>query len=174
MNRKRMRGVYVVEFAIIGLLLFTLLFGVLEMGRLFFTVNALDEVVRRGARLAAVCDIRDPVILHRAIFNEAGDDSPSRLIATLEIVPHLRLAYLDESGSAMSNVIDGNFGFIRYVQVRVEDFTFDLLIPGFRGEFTLPTFRSTFPRESLGRHAEEATPYDQPSTINPSVGVTPC
>ena len=32
-DRRRMGGVYVVEFAIIGLLLFTLLFGVLEMGR---------------------------------------------------------------------------------------------------------------------------------------------
>lgn len=48
MSRKRMRGVYVVEFAIIGLLLFTLLFGVLEMGRLYFTVGTLNEVVRRG------------------------------------------------------------------------------------------------------------------------------
>ena len=43
MNRKHMRGVYTVEFAVIGLMVFTLLFGVLEMGRLYFTVNALDE-----------------------------------------------------------------------------------------------------------------------------------
>lgn len=50
MNRKHMRGVYVVEFAFIGLLVFVLLFGVLEMGRLYFTVNALDESARRGAR----------------------------------------------------------------------------------------------------------------------------
>lgn len=58
MNRKYMRGTYTVEFAIVGLLVFTLLFGVVEMGRLYFTVNALDEAVRRGTRLAAVCDIK--------------------------------------------------------------------------------------------------------------------
>ena len=40
MNRKHMRGIYTVEFAFVGLLVFTLLFGVLEMGRLYFTVNA--------------------------------------------------------------------------------------------------------------------------------------
>ena len=57
MNRKHMRGTYTVEFAVIGLLVFTLLFGVLEMGRLYFTVNALDEAVRRGTRLAAVCNL---------------------------------------------------------------------------------------------------------------------
>ncbi len=50
MNNKHMRGTYVVEFAFVGLLVFTLLFGVLEMGRLYFTVNALDEAARRGAR----------------------------------------------------------------------------------------------------------------------------
>jgi hypothetical protein len=37
----------------------------------------------------------------------------------------------------------------------VQDFPFELLIPGFGGVFTLPAFRSTIPRESLGRHAEE-------------------
>ena len=164
MNRKRMRGVYVVEFAIIGLLLFTLLFGVLEMGRLYFTVGALNEVVRRGARLAAVCDISDPVVLHRAIFNEWDDSGVSSLIGNLEPA-HLGLTYLDENGGVVASPSDGGAGFssIRYVQLSINDpdplstkkkFTFNLLIPGFGGVFTLPAFRATLPRESLGRHGE--------------------
>lgn len=156
-NRQRMRGVYVVEFAIIGLLLFVLLFGVLEMGRLYFTVNGLDEVVRRGARLAAVCDIQDPVILRRAIFNAATDSGASSLIGSLETAD-LTLVYLDENGVAVPSPGDlvgaNGFSAIRYVQLRVDNFPIDLLIPGFRGVFTLPAFRSTIPRESLGRHAE--------------------
>lgn len=169
MNKKRMRGVYVVEFAIIGLLLFTLLFGVLEMGRLYFTVNALDEVVRRGARLAAVCDIRDTEILRKAIF-DADDDSASDLIANLASA-HLTLSYLDENGALVANPgPDDDFGSIRYVQLSVNDpgipdsdkFKFNLLIPGFGGEFPLPTFRSTLPRESLGRHAEDVAPEITP------------
>jgi len=158
MNRQRMRGVYVVEFAIIGLLLFTLLFGVLEMGRLYFTVNALDEVVRRGARLAAVCDIQDPVILRRAIFNAATESGASSLLGSLETAD-LTLVYLDVNGAPVANPNDlvgaSGYSAIRYVQLQVQDFPFELLIPGFGGVFTLPTFRSTIPRESLGRHAEE-------------------
>lgn len=168
-NRRRMGGVYVVEFAIIGLLLFTLLFGVLEMGRLYFTVSALDEVVRRGARLAAVCDPSNPVevekILRRAIFNNIDDAGSSALIGSLE-TGHLTLDYLDENGVKVINPGDTGFSSIRYVRLSVNDplnpdkFTFNLLIPGFAGVFTLPTFRSTIPRESLGRHAEgtEITP----------------
>jgi hypothetical protein len=157
MNIKRMRGVYVVEFAIIGLLLFTLLFGVLEMGRLYFTVNALNETVRRGARLAAVCDISDPIILRRAIFNAATDSGASSLINSLETAD-LSLTYLDVNGAVVAspNDLTGPNGFraIRYVQLGVANFSFNLLIPGFGGVFTLPAFRSTMPRESLGRHAE--------------------
>ncbi|MEO4046567.1 TadE/TadG family type IV pilus assembly protein [Pseudomonas sp. CAU 1711] len=166
MNR-RMRGIYVVEFAIIGLLLFILLFGVIEMGRLYFTVNTLSETVRRGARLAAVCDISDPVILRRAIFNAASDSGGSDLIANLETAD-LSLIYLDGNGAVVPAPGDttGPNGFraIRYVQLRVDNFAFDLLIPVLGTQLTLPSFRATLPRESLGRHAEEG--------ITPEI--TPC
>ncbi|WP_439862117.1 TadE/TadG family type IV pilus assembly protein [Pseudomonas sp. MBLB4136] len=152
MNKKRMQGVYVVEFAIIGLLLFTLLFGVLEMGRLLFTVNALDEVVRRGARLAAVCAIGDQTtVKQRAIFNDAGDSSASPLIASLQ-TSDLSLTYLDENGAVVANPGDpANLSSIRFVQLSVEDFPFTLLIPPpLGGAITLPVFRAILPRESLG------------------------
>jgi Flp pilus assembly protein TadG len=155
---KRERGIYVVEFAIIGVLLFVLLFGVIEMGRLYFTVNTLNETVRRGARLAAVCDISDPIVLRRAIFNAADDGGSSNLIMNLDTAD-LTLIYLDANGAQVlsPNDTNGNDGFraIRYVQLRVDNFTFDLLIPVFGGQITLPSFRATLPRESLGRHAEE-------------------
>lgn len=156
MNAKRMRGVYVVEFAIIGMLLFVLLFGVLEMGRLYFTVNGLDEVVRRGARLAAVCDIRDARILRRAMFNDINNSGASSLIGYLDAAD-LSLVYLDENGTVVASPDDlinaSGFRAIRYVQLRVDNFPYQLLIPGF-GALPLPSFRSTIPRESLGRHAE--------------------
>ncbi|VVO17577.1 TadE/TadG family type IV pilus assembly protein [Pseudomonas fluorescens] len=157
MNIKRMRGVYVVEFAIVGLLFFVLLFGVLEMGRLYFTVNALNETVRRGARLAAVCDISEPRILQRAIFNAADESGASSLINNLKTAD-LSLIYLDENGAVVASPNDpvGANGFraVRYVRLSVANFNFNLLIPGFGGVFTLPAFSSTLPRESLGRHAE--------------------
>jgi Flp pilus assembly protein TadG len=151
MNRKRMHGVYVVEFAIIGVLLFTLLFGVLEMGRLFFTVGTLNEVVRRGARLAAVCTISDPVVLRRAIFNAANDGGASGLIGNLTTA-NLSLTYLDEDGGVVNSPNDpANLSSIRFVQLSIVNFPFTLLIPApLGGDITLPVFRATLPRESLG------------------------
>ena len=163
MNRKHMRGTYIVEFSFIGLLVFTLLFGVVEMGRLYFTVNALDEAVRRGTRLAAVCNISDPVVLRRAIFNAAGDAGTSQLIGNLATT-NLTLSYLDVDGAVVANPADtsGANGFraIRYVQLSLQNFVFNLFIPGFGVPITLPTFRATLPRESLGRHSDsgEITP----------------
>jgi hypothetical protein len=163
MNRKHMRGVYVVEFAVVGLLMFTLLFGVVEMGRLYFTVNALDEAVRRGTRLAAVCNISDPVVLRRAIFNAADDAGNSQLIGNLA-TSHLTLSYLDANGAQVANPSDtsgvNGFRAIRYVRLSLQNFVFNLFIPGFGVPITLPTFRATLPRESLGRHSDsgEITP----------------
>lgn len=141
MNRKRMGGVYIVEFAITALVLFTLLFGALEMGRLYFTVNVLSESVRRGARLAAVCNIQDPIILRRAMFNTAGNTGPSSLIASLTSA-NLNLIYLDANGAVVSSPNDlvgaSGFAAIRYVQLQVTNFSFNLLIPGFRGSSSCP------------------------------------
>ncbi|QEY64027.1 pilus assembly protein [Metapseudomonas lalkuanensis] len=167
MKARRMRGTYTVEFAITGLVLFVVLFGMLEMGRLFFTINALNETVRRGARLAAVCDISDPVVLRRAIFNAATDSGASSLINQLDTAD-LSLVYLDEGGATVASPGDTasatGFRAIRYVELRLQNFTFNFLIPGFGGSFTLPVFRSTMPRESLGRHAE----------VGVAPGITPC
>ncbi|MNG05218.1 TadE-like protein [compost metagenome] len=163
MNRKHMRGTYVVEFAIVGLLVFTVLFGVVEMGRLYITVNALDEAVRRGTRLAAVCNISDPVVLRRAIFNAAGDAGNSQLIGDLATTK-LTLTYLDVNGALVANPADtvsaNGFRAIRYVRLSLQNFVFNLFIPGFGVPITLPTFRATLPRESLGRHSDsgEITP----------------
>ncbi|MCQ4299418.1 pilus assembly protein [Pseudomonas songnenensis] len=157
MSRVRQHGAYTVEFAIVGLLFFVLLFGVLEMGRLLFTVNALNESARRGARLAAVCNIQDPRILRRAIFNDADQSGTSPLIGNLE-TSHLRLVYLNQDGAQVASPADTNgvtgYRAIRYVQLRIEGFPFELLIPTLQLVITLPTFQSTLPRESLGRHPE--------------------
>ena len=163
MNHKCMRGTYIVEFSFVGLLVFVLLFGVLEMGRLYFTANALDEAARRGARLAAVCNISDPVVLRRAIFNAATDAGTSQLISSLATT-NLALTYLDVNGAVVANPGDlvsaTGFRAIRYVQLSLQGFVFNLFIPGLGVPITLPAFKATLPRESLGRHSDsgEITP----------------
>lgn len=55
-SRPRSRGAAAVEFALVSLVFFTMLFGMMEMGRLMFYWNTAAEVTRLGARMAVVCD----------------------------------------------------------------------------------------------------------------------
>lgn len=54
-NRKQ-SGVAAVEFALVAMLFFVLLFGIIEMGRLLYVWNTVQEVTRRAAREAVVTD----------------------------------------------------------------------------------------------------------------------
>lgn len=60
---RNQKGLAVVEFAIVGSLVFLVLFAVMEVGRLIYTWSVLNEVSRQAARLATVCspDERDNV-----------------------------------------------------------------------------------------------------------------
>jgi len=53
------RGSVAVEFGLIAPIFFLLLFGIIDFGRAFYTVNNLATATREGARIAAVLD--DPV-----------------------------------------------------------------------------------------------------------------
>ena len=68
-TRHAQRGAAAVEFAIIAMLLFTVLFGIIEFGRLFYVINTVQEVTRRAAREAVV----------RWVDN--SDTSPAKVIA---------------------------------------------------------------------------------------------
>lgn len=49
-NRRRERGATLVEFAVVAPLLFLLLFGIIEFGRVVATFNAVNTAAREGAR----------------------------------------------------------------------------------------------------------------------------
>jgi Flp pilus assembly protein TadG len=49
-------GSVTVEFALVSVVFFTMLFGMMEMSRLMFYWNTAAEVTRLGARMAVVCD----------------------------------------------------------------------------------------------------------------------
>jgi len=53
--RKSQRGAAAVEFALVAIVFFMLLIGIVEMGRVLFTWNAAAEATRYGARVAVVC-----------------------------------------------------------------------------------------------------------------------
>jgi hypothetical protein len=154
-NRKpagKQRGTTVVEFAIAGTVFFMILFAAIEMARMMFARSVLEEGVRRGARLAAVCPLAEAeTIKGRAAFTAGGDP----------LLPgfgpaNLQLQYLNAAGAALGDPA-GNFNNIRYVRVTVQNYTMPLLIPFMSVIFQPNGMSSTLPRESLGVAAEGFT-----------------
>ena len=128
-----------VEFSIIGVLLFILLFGVLEFGRLLSTFVALGEATRRAARLATVCTINNAAITSTGQFANL----PGFTAANLQI------QYLDSSGAVLGSPA-GSYSSIQYVRVQVTGYSIPLSIPLINPTVTAPSFAVTLPRESLG------------------------
>lgn len=138
------RGIYAVEFAIVGSIFFLFLFAVLEIARLFFTWNVLAEVTRRTARLAVVCDLDQTNVnaytdmINAALFNN------NPLITNLA-ASNIKVEYLGITGLAVTN-----FSRIRYIRANIVNYQHQLLIPGLSLTLNSPTFSTTLPRESLG------------------------
>lgn len=147
-SRRSQQGTALVEFAIVGALALTLLFGVLEIARAVFVANALAEATRRGARMAVVCPVNDPAIAQVATFNVSGGGDTSPIVNNLDVSDFV-LQYLDRNGTVLEDPV-GSFALIRYIQLRVVGFEHTLLIPFLNYTLTMPEFATTLPRESLG------------------------
>ncbi|MBM0106076.1 pilus assembly protein [Steroidobacter sp. S1-65] len=144
--RNHERGITTVEFAIVGAVLFIVLFAVIEFGRALFVANALVEGTRRGARVAAICPVGDSRPAQVAIF--ADGDGVSDIAPDLTTA-NVLVSYLDQSGATLADP-GANYSSIRYVQVSIVDYTQQLLIPFAMPSFLMPPFSATLPIESLG------------------------
>lgn len=142
MTLRANRGVTTVEFALVGALFLTVVFGVIEFGRALFVMNALTESTRRGARLAAVCPVGDPAPANAAVFN-GGPMVPGLSSSNVQV------QYLDVNGAPIASP-SANFSTIRYVSVSIIGFSQPLLIPGLSLSVPMTGFTATLPRESLG------------------------
>jgi Flp pilus assembly protein TadG len=134
------RGVAAVEFALISSLLFTLLFGVMEMGRLLWTWNAAVEATRLGARLSVVCDIGDADIKARMITRLPA------LAAT-----NISITYLNPP-AAPNTCTAAN---CKAVRVALSGYTHDTIIPFMPLSLTLPAFGTTLRKEFMNSTANE-------------------
>jgi len=133
--KAREKGITTVEFAIVATVLFTMLFGVIEFGRLMYSFAVLAEGTRRAARLATVCPLNDAGIAATANFGTLPGFSSS----------NVQLSYLDSGGSPT-----GTYSNIAYVRVQITGYSIPLSIPFINPTVTSPAFAVTLPRESLG------------------------
>ncbi len=146
--RQRQSGIAIVEFAIVGAMTFVVLIGVIEVGRVFFVLNALEEATRRGARVAAVCEVNDPAIADITVFSSALSPGNSTLVGGLTS-GNVVVEYLTSTGAAIADPM-ADYGDIAFVRVRIVNYQHQLLIPIVARTFTVPPFATTLPRESLG------------------------
>ena len=144
---QRQRGVYTVEFAVVGVVFFMVLFGVIEIARALFVWNTITEATRRGARVAAVCPPNHGAIAEIAVLNNPGGGSASSVINGLT-TGNVTVEYLDADGAA------GAIGAeIAYVRVTITGYQHNLIIPFLPASattLTVPPFSTTVPAESLG------------------------
>ncbi len=158
------RGVAAVEFAIIAMLLFIVLFGILEFGRLFYVFNSVQEVARRAAREAVVRWAVDDTAETDEIKRLALFGSTSSLPAGAEITAsRISIDYLNTiTGSNISSPPDSasaniteclakSTKCINYVRVTITGATYAPMV-GLFPYLRVPIPASTviMPAESMG------------------------
>jgi len=148
--KQRQRGLASVEFAIAGLATIIIIFAAIELARLMFTVNALTEASRRGARVASVCLVSDTAEISRlTIFNDSGTGTQSPILRNLT-TDNVRIEYLNQDGAVLNDISGNNYLNIWYVRVRIANYQHNFIFPGLDLTLTLPEYPTTVPRESLG------------------------
>jgi Flp pilus assembly protein TadG len=133
-SRKRQAGSTAVELAIVSIFFFTILLGIVEMGRMLYYWNSAAEATRLGARLAVVCDLNDADIKSRMIGMW-----PELTNATIQI------DYLDPPNAVNSCTVDT----CKRVSVKIVSFNERPLIPFLDITLAVPAFATTLPRESM-------------------------
>ena len=154
------RGVAAVEFAIISLLFFTILFAILEFGRMLYVYNTMQEVTRRGARTAVVRWI-DQVPAVRSIALFGGASLPAGAEVTQA---NINITYLTKTGAEVDPApIDPSDNFsacgdatraascIYSVRVSIDGVTYNPMVSWFSFlNIGLPTSVVTMHAESMG------------------------
>lgn len=162
---KTQRGAAMVEFAIIALLFFMILFAIIEFGRVFFTYNTLVEATRRGARIAAVCPVSQQGITQvkeGVLFTASNGLSSPTAKGFLGLqVQDVTVSYLNSNmgtppvasdTSPIGSITDAKYDSIAFVRVEIApSFQHTLVIPVIGSRFSVPAIQTTLPSESLGR-----------------------
>ena len=161
-------GAAAVEFALIIFILFTLLFGIIELGRLFYIWNTVQEVTRNAARLAVVSwpvtATEINVIKNQALFGGSALPAGAEVNNTKLSIEYYR-NYSDAvannnsvtlSGTATENMnacLTSEDLCVRFVKVMISGVQYVPMIGLFQGtQFgpnILPDLRITVPGSSV-------------------------
>ncbi|MGF6606654.1 Flp pilus assembly protein TadG [Paraburkholderia sp. WSM4175] len=131
---RRQKGVAALEFALVATVFFTLLIGVMEMGRVLFYWNTAAEATRLGARVAVVCDINSGQSASNPVIKDM-----QKLLPILQ-PSNVTVTYAPAGCDATS---------CTSVTVAITNVTVNTVVPFVPFNLTMPPFSTRLPRESL-------------------------
>lgn len=169
------RGVAAVEFALIAMLLFVVLFGILELGRLFYVFNSAQEVTRRAAREAVVrWHTQEDEVKSLALFGATNLPAAAMINEDTIVIEYLNpaLGASDplpaSSAGNIAECLAVSNSCIAFVRVSIVGATYDPLVGLFSGinitafpfseqnpfninlSIPIPASTVTMPAESMG------------------------
>lgn len=169
----RERGVAAVEFALVATVFFALLLGILELGRMLYVWNTVQEVTRRAARAATVTDFSNATAMNAVVRDailQAGTSGSASLPGGPEVWCNsladcsVQIDYLDANRQKINSLPAGPSGnmtecstpgsnkCIRFVRASIVGVTYEPMIAGFFPFFNvaLPPSTVVMPAEALG------------------------
>jgi Flp pilus assembly protein TadG len=161
LRRSSEKGATMAEFAIISVVFFMIIFGIIEFGRLFYIHNALTDAARRGARYAALHKEADKACVKNVVvYGETHLDSSCAPIgpALINGLDDTKVSVVYEGADADNDpdTPATDYGMnLGTVTVQITNYTFNLSIPFARQRLTMPPYITTLTAESAG---EEPTP----------------
>lgn len=176
-NRQDERGTTVAEFAMVALLFFTLIFGIIEFGRLLYTHNALADATRRGARYAVLHPgltnahedaVKNEVVYgSKATYDDDGNPTSAPLISGLT-TSMVEVTFEGEDLDGDPDTPASSFGSnLGTATVKIVGYSFNLSIPVIGRPVALGDYSTTLSAESAGEvpadvTASEPTPESTP------------
>ena len=146
-TQKSEKGQALVEFAMVALLLFTLVLGIIEFGRALWTWNTIAQATRAGARYGAVAipTSDDGEVIKVVVYNDPNANSSSKPVVPGLTETNVRVRYLTNNGSLAANKTTADL-----IEISVVNFQFNFLVPLLGPQIALPSFRTSLPLEGMG------------------------
>ena len=146
-TEKPEKGQALVEFAMVALLFFTLVFGIIEFGRALWTWNTIVQATRAGARYAAVeiPTSDDTPIMKVVVYNDPNATTSSTPVVSGLTEANVRVRYLNNNGTVATNKTVADL-----IEVSVVNYQFTFLVSLFGPRINLPPFTTSLPLEGLG------------------------
>jgi hypothetical protein len=159
------KGTTVAEFAVVALLFFIMIFGIIEFGRLLYTHNALTDATRRGARFASLHNglsdadklaVKNFVVYGpNGTFDDDGNPTSAPLIHDLTTdMVEVEFKGVDLDGDPATPETTAFGTNLGQATVSIENYQFNLNIPVIGRALTLPEYTTTTMAESAGEEPD--------------------